>query len=281
MRHIIHVEDEGIPELISLFDFENKGVHFPGVHSSYKFCLFTAGSGAQPAADRAEFAFFAHAVEGLRDPERRFMLSPEDIELLNPNTRTCPTFRSRQDAELAKAIYRRVPVLLRKGEAGRSRESPWGVQFRQGLFNMTSDSRLFRTREQLESDGWQLAGNVFHKNGTDYLPLYEAKMIHHFDHRWASFRIEGGKDVAVDVPSENKQEPEFIVLPRYWVILGDGAGRSSASRESAQGAAGRATRSRYGADCPRGLSFAVPGVVAPGFGGVRGCRHHQGLSELG
>ena len=203
--------------LVSLFDFENRSGLFPDVDSRMKFCLFTAGSGAQPAADRTEFAFFAHAVEELRDPERRFMLSPEDIELLNPNTRTCPTFRSRQDAELAKAIYRRVPVLLRKGEAGRSRESPWGVQFRQGLFNMTSDSRLFRTREQLETDGWQLAGNVFHKNGTDYLPLYEAKMIHHFDHRWASFRIEGGKDVAVDVPSENKQAPDFTVLPRYWV----------------------------------------------------------------
>ena len=203
--------------LVSLFDFENRSGVFPDVDSRMKFCLFTAGSGAQHAADRTEFAFFAHAVEELRDPERRFMLSPEDIELLNPNTRTCPTFRSRQDAELAKAIYRRVPVLLRKGEAGRSWESPWGVQFRQGLFNMTSDSRLFRTREQLETDGWQLAGNVFHKNGTDYLPLYEAKMIHHFDHRWASFRLEGSKDVAVDVPSENKQEPEFIVLPRYWV----------------------------------------------------------------
>src|SRR5208337_520614 len=48
--------------LVSLFDFENKGI-FPSVHSSYKFCLFTSGSGAKPTTERAEFVFFAHAVE--------------------------------------------------------------------------------------------------------------------------------------------------------------------------------------------------------------------------
>ena len=38
--------------LVSLFDFENKGIFFPQVHSSYKFCLFTAGHGARPPAVR-------------------------------------------------------------------------------------------------------------------------------------------------------------------------------------------------------------------------------------
>ena len=46
------------------------------------------------------------------------------------------------------------------------------------------------------------------------LPLYEAKMIHHFDHRWATY----GPDGAVrDVTLEEKQDPEFVSLPRYWV----------------------------------------------------------------
>ena len=179
-------------------------------------CLFTAGSGVQPAADQAEYVFFAHAVEELRDPERRFTLSPEDIALLNPNTRTCPTFRSRSDAELAKAIYRRVPVLVREGRGGQPEDNPWGIRF-STMFHMSNDSHLFRTREQLEGDGWELAGNVFRKDGMEYLPLYEAKMIHHFDHRWASYRREDGRDVAVDVAREDKQDPGFAVLPRYWV----------------------------------------------------------------
>ena len=206
----------GTKSLVSLFDFENKGVFFPGVHSSYKFCLFTAGSGAQPAAGHAEYVFFAHAVEELRDPERRFTLSPDDIALLNPNTRTCPTFRSRSDAELAKAIYRRVPVLVREARDGQPEDNPWGIRFNR-MFDMSNDSHLFRRREQLESDGWELSGNVFCKDGAEYLPLYEAKMIHHFDHRWASYRREDGRDVAVDVPREDKQDPGFGVLPRYWV----------------------------------------------------------------
>ena len=174
----------GTKSLVSLFDFENKGVFFPGVHSSYKFCLFTAGGGVQPAADHAEYVFFAHAVDELRDPERRFTLSPEDIALLNPNTHTCPTFRSRSDAVLAKAIYRRVPVLVREARDGQPENNPWGIRF-STMFHMSNDSHLFRTREQLEADGWRLSGNVFRKDESECLPLYEAKMFHHFDHRWA------------------------------------------------------------------------------------------------
>ena len=159
----------GTRSLVSLFDFENKGVFFPDVHSSYKFCLFTAGRGTQPAAEHAEYVFFAHAVDELRDPERRFTLSPDDIALLNPNTRTCPTFRSRSDAELAKAIYRRVPVLVRKARDGQPEENPWAIRF-STMFHMSNDSHLFRTREQLEADGWELAGNVFQKNGNESGP---------------------------------------------------------------------------------------------------------------
>ena len=143
-------------------------------------------------------------------------LSPDDIALLNPNTRTCPTFRSRSDAELAKAIYRRVPVLIREARDGQPEDNPWGIRFNR-MFDMSNHSHLFRTREQLEGDGWELVGNVFRKAGMEYLPLYEAKTIHHFDHRWASYRREDGRDVAVDVALEDKQDPDFAVLPRYWV----------------------------------------------------------------
>ena len=107
--------------LVSLLDFENKGL-FPDVHSSYKFCLFTAAGGARPAAERARFFFFAHDAKELSDEERAFTLSPDEIALLNPNTRTCPIFRSGKDAQLTKAIYRRVPVLARNLERERERE---------------------------------------------------------------------------------------------------------------------------------------------------------------
>ena len=81
------------------------------------------------------------------------------------------------------------------------------------MMDMSNDSHIFRSQEQLEEEGWKLSGNVFHKDGGEYLPLYEAKMIHHFDHRWATY--ENGRTRAPSLAE--KQEPNYTVMPRYWV----------------------------------------------------------------
>ena len=141
-------------------------------------------------------------------PGRLFTLSPEDFALLNPNTKTCPVFRTRQDAQLTLAIYRRVPVLWRE----EPEENPWGVRFL-ALFHMSNESHLFRTREDLEAQGFRLVGNRFVRGEEVYLPLYEAKMFWHYDHRFATFE---GKDTR-DVEPGEKEDPTFLPLPRYWV----------------------------------------------------------------
>jgi hypothetical protein len=200
--------------LVSLFDFENRKLIFPGIDSRIKFCLLTVGGSARPPGTPGEFSFFLHEIADLGDPERRFELTAEDIELVNPNTRTCPIFRTRRDAEITKGIYRRVSVLLREGDP---EGNPWGIKFRQGLFNMTSDSSLFQTRNDLEEAGWTLVGNIFVKGDEKMLPLYEAKMIHHFDHQWATY--EDGE--FRDVTSAEKSDLTFYSLPRYWVPVSD------------------------------------------------------------
>ncbi len=210
------------------------------MHRSYKFCLLTIAGRRTHSAD---FAFFLTNTAQLRDSRRRFRLEPEDILLLNPNTRTCPVFRTRQDADLTRAIYRRVPVLVREGQTGSEGErepgseeenglrfpdspapglpssNPWGVRFRQGLFNMTSDSSLFRTREQLEAEGWTLKGNIFHRDDERYLPLYEAKMIWHFDHRFGTYEgVQDRSSTHLPTPTEAQyRDPCFTALPWYWV----------------------------------------------------------------
>jgi hypothetical protein len=195
-------------EMASLYDFENKGI-FPAVHNSYKFCLLTLSGGGRPVKGGAELAFFCHDASDLDDPERRFRLSPDEIALLNPNTRTCPVFRSRRDAEITLGIYRRVPVLVKEGD---SEGNPWKIRLTT-MFHMTNDSGLFRTRDELEAEGFRLSGNIFRRGPTTYLPLYEGKMAHHFDHRWASY--EGGD--FEDFPLSSKQDPYALPLPRYWV----------------------------------------------------------------
>ncbi len=203
--------------LVSLFDFENRLNLFPAVDSRMKFCLFTAGNSERLTAEAADFVFFAHGVEDLRDPERRFTLSPHDIALLNPNTRTCPIFRSRRDAELTKAIYRRVPVLIKEGSP---EVNPWGITFSR-MFDMSNDSHLFRTREQLEAEGWQLVGNVFEQDGERYLPLYEAKMIDFFDHRAADVRFSEEarqrKAQPSTISSFEKVNAKRLAIPLYWI----------------------------------------------------------------
>ena len=195
-------------DLVSLFDFENRKAIFDGVHRSYKFCLLTL-SGSGVPIDEAEFVFFALDTADLNDTERRFTLTPEDFALLNPNTRTCPIFRTRRDAEITKGIYRRVPVLI---EEGPPEKNPWGVKFSR-MFDMSNDSNLFRTREELEGDGWTLQGNIFTKDEDRYLPLYEGKMVHHFDHRWATYEGMEAREVTL----EEKMDPAFVAQPRYWV----------------------------------------------------------------
>lgn len=197
--------------LASLFDFENAAPLFDGVHRSFKFCLLTMG-GRSRRSQAASFAFFLH--EPGQIPEREFALTPEEISLLNPNTGTCPIFRSRRDAEITLGIYRRIPVLVNeaKAAAGDPSGNPWGVSF-MTMFHMSNDSHLFRIREELEADGWTLAGNVFQRGDERMLPLYEGKLFHLFDHRWATHDAIGTQDLT----ATEKRDPWVVGLPRYWV----------------------------------------------------------------
>jgi hypothetical protein len=202
--------------LVSLYDFENRKGIFPAVHRSYKFCLLTLTGKDRPVKGGAEFIFFALDTTELREKERRFTLTAEDIALVNPNSRTCPIFRFNRDAELVKQIYKRIPVLI---EEEKEDGNPWAIKFLR-MFDMANDSSLFRTKEDLFEDACSLEGNIFRKDTEYYYPLYEAKMIHHFNHRFGDYNDlpENSKSVQLpDVPEERMQNPNYSVLPRYWI----------------------------------------------------------------
>ena len=174
--------------LASLYDIENRERLFPAVDSRMKFCLLTLGR-----AEFAAFVCFATLTSQLADSRRRFTLTPDEFRLINPNTLTCPVFRSERDAALTKKLYRTAPVLVNEGS---TQGNPWGLRFHSRLFHMAEDSHLFRNAP---AAGLQ--------------PLYEAKMVHHFDHRWATYV---GSN-SVDVSNAQKQNPDFSVTSRYWV----------------------------------------------------------------
>jgi hypothetical protein len=214
-KYFAHIS---LGKLASFYDFENRDALFPGVHRSFKFALQTLG-----AAGITDFAFFLTDPDQLPDERRHFTLRADEFALINPNTRTCPVFRSARDAEITKKVYSRVPVLIREAETNaagsvtRPEENPWGITF-QTMFHMSNDSGLFRDAPSHDS-----------------LPLYEAKMIHQMDHRWSTYEaglsprpasparaIADDDDSASSVPvrdvtEEEKVNPEFSVRPRYWV----------------------------------------------------------------
>jgi hypothetical protein len=199
--------------LNALYDFENRDGIFPGVHRSFKFSTLSIGP-----AKVANFAFFLHAVTMLEEKERRFTLSPEQIAAINPNTKTAPVFRSRADAELTAKLYSKAPVLMEeRPDNPEGDKNPWGISF-QTMFHMSNDSHYFRGTEQLERVGFSKSSADWeHSDGRRYVPLYEAKMIHHYDHRWATYEGEDEEQGVRDVTLEEKQNPNFEPTPRYWV----------------------------------------------------------------
>ena len=194
--------------LISLFDFENRNI-FPNVHSSYKFCLLTLASSFSNTRYHSEFAFFCHSTADLSSVGRKFQLASSEIIMLNPNTQTCPIFRIREDAEITKHIYRRIPILIDESSPA---ENAWGITLKQGLFNMTSASGSFLKANDIDPR-CQQNGNCFNiESGVHLVPLYEAKMYHHFNHRWSSIESDQPLDLC---------DPNSSPIPRYWVSVKD------------------------------------------------------------
>lgn len=193
-----HISQSG--QLASLYDIENKEALFEAVHRSFKFSLVTLGQ-----SPVAEFVCFASQPSQLTDTRRRFSLTPQEFQLINPNTLTCPMFRSERDAEITKKLYRTAPVLMRDPVVevvnGIKEEispglNPWGIKF-QAMLHMANDSHLFRDKP---ADG--------------LLPLLEPKLIHQFDHRWATYTPNGDSH---DMTLAEKQDTAQTTRPRYWV----------------------------------------------------------------
>lgn len=180
--------------LASLYDFENKEKLFVDVLGHYRFTILVMRRGQLiPAiSEETKFAFFLTNPKQLENKQRIFTLASQDIALINPNTLTCPVFRTRSDAELTRKIYQNVPVL----ENENTGKNYWGISFIR-MFDMSNDSHLFKS-----------------KADNNLLPLYEAKMFHQFDHRWSSYDEKGNTN---DISLDDKCNPNFFINPRYWV----------------------------------------------------------------
>lgn len=200
-----------------LHDFENRRKLFEDVDSRFKFSIIVM-AGENTGIEAVRTGFFLHGTEELDDPDRIFDLSADDFRRFNPNTLTCPVFRRRRDYELTRKIYEAAPVLIDR--SGKEEVNPWGVKFLR-MFDMTNDSHLFRTADELEGEGfWLGAGNVYSRGGERYLPLYEGKMVQMYDHRAANVVVNPENvhraAIAAPVGLAGHSDPSFSPSPQFW-----------------------------------------------------------------
>ncbi len=203
--------------LAAFLDFENEAKIFPGVTNRFRFAVLVATGGQ--AIPTASFAFSTRHVHQIGD--RRFSLQPSEILQVNPNSGTSPIFRSRRDAEITIGIHGRLPVLWHDKLVD---GNPWNVSF-QRMLDMANDSGSFRDEPSLRSEGWQSNNGAFMRGNATMLPLYEAKMTHHFDHRYATYadatQAQLNKGTLPRLTPEQHDDPGSVAWPRYWIPATD------------------------------------------------------------
>jgi hypothetical protein len=179
---------------------------FPSVHSQFRFTLLTF-AGEQGSDRPPTFGAMLHDVAEI-EPGRTYQLSADEIKLVNPNTLSAPMFASPRHARIVKQVYETLPVLVNRQPGS----NPWRAIFSR-QFDMSNDrEKHFVTREELAES----ASLACKEDAGGLLPLYEAKMVHQFDHRWATYPRESSAKVR-DCTLDEKVDPNFTASPRYWV----------------------------------------------------------------
>jgi hypothetical protein len=187
--------------LISLLGFDNARKIFPSVHPDTPFSLVTLGYNTCTT----DIVHYALAVGDLTDSRRHFSIDANDLSFINPNTHTCPSFRSQMDALVTQKIHRSAPVLC-----DNLKKSEWGFDYMTKMFDMANDSGKFMKYDELSGAAAIIDGKTFDLNGTHYWPLYEAKYINIYNHLWNMPRADHEQ-------KQNISRRSTIVQTRYWI----------------------------------------------------------------
>lgn len=189
------VEDERIH---SLLGFENEAFIFREVHHAFKFCLLTIG-GNEIKNKLPQFIFYCKYFSDLQNNDKWFSLTKDDFKLLNPNTRNCPIFKNKFDAILLKKIFWKSSVIYNEN----TKFNPWALHYNT-LFHMSNDSSSF-----------------YDYSDNDLVPLYEAKMMYIFDHKFSTYENATQEQlnaaILPEVKIEQKRDFNYLPLPRYYV----------------------------------------------------------------
>lgn len=186
-------------QLQSVFDFENRNAYFPTIDSRMRFSLVTlARLTNQP--NRPLFGFFLNNTTDISDKSRVFELSPTDLARVNPNSQTCPVFRTSIAARLVTSIHSNHAIISLD-----SGINSWTVET-SSMFQMSHESDQFLDSADLNSE---------------CIPLFEGKMVAQYNHRAANIVLnvlnEARQAQSEFTTSTQMRDPYYQPHPRFCV----------------------------------------------------------------
>ncbi len=196
---------------------------FEDVHAEDQPTVFIVG-GKSRRFRKFDYAVKLHQLPTDEDAPQPVELSKETLNRLNPNTGTMPILRTTEGLRLLTKAYDNFPILI-EGQ-GRNERPLYPIRYRQ-MVNMTSRSEGFRTAKMLtEQEGaWPVGEGCFQSAKGLWLRLYEGKMVSIYNHRYAGVRNPteriSGQGVAVHSDLTDLENPNFLPVPRYWILESD------------------------------------------------------------
>ncbi|MCG7285446.1 N-6 DNA methylase [Cellulomonas sp. ACRRI] len=199
-------------ELVAFYDFENEAKIFPSVTNKQHFAVSVLSVG-RPAGS-VHFASYVRHVGDAKN--KRILLTPDQLAKVSPNSGTLPIFRGARDADLTVKLHEQFPVLVHRD----AHQNRWGVRFAR-LLDMATDSALFLDEHELTNREARFNGWGWDLGKLDWMPLYEAKMLWHFDHRFATYRgatqAQLNKGTLPRAADSAHADPTYEPRARYWV----------------------------------------------------------------
>jgi hypothetical protein len=206
-------------KILAIRGFENEEFIFQQIHHSFKFILFTM-TGEKVKKDELKFIFFCRNFNDLKNANRYFSMDSADISKINPNTLTLPIFRTKIDADINKKIYSQYPILI---DDTRER-NPWKISIHRVL-HPTDNSKLLQELQNPE----KISNSIYSSSVNSlihYLPVYEAKMIHQFDHRFGTYlnqtQAQKNQGKLPELSEEEHKNAVLTTLPKNFISYSEG-----------------------------------------------------------
>jgi hypothetical protein len=195
-------------EIEHLLCFENRDKVFP-IHGMFKYSILIWQRGGRHGIRHAKFnlprASLLSEVTATHpdDPS----MTTEWLRSVSGERLIVPELRNRREQDLYFRLHSSHPAL---GDTG----SSWNVDFVRE-FDMTNDRALFLDEAQLVRKGARTDdGTIWSDpNGGRFVPLYEGRLVHQFDHAAKSY-IGGAGRRARWVPTDFGCKS---IRPHFWV----------------------------------------------------------------